>query len=61
MEVGHPDQGEEAHHQPSRRPPRFEGLGHEGVRDHWHLPCEEGGAADGARAFPAPDGAWGVV
>ena len=61
MEVGCPKQSQEENPGPSRYPPNFEGQGHEGIRDHWRLPCEEGGAADGARASPAPDGARGVV
>ena len=61
MAVGLPDFGEETPCRPSRRHSCSEGPGREGVGDYWCLPCEEGGAANGARASPVPDGSWRVV
>ena len=61
VEVGRPGQGKEEPQRPSRCPPNFEEQGREGFRDHWLLPCKEGGAADGARASPTSDDARNVV
>ena len=60
-EVGSPRERQEEDPGPSHRHLNPKGEGREGVEDHRRLPHEEGGAADGARASPIPDGAWSVI
>ena len=55
-EVGCLGEGQEWDLGPPHRHLNPEGEGRERVGDHWRLPHEEGGAADGSRASPAPDG-----